>query len=244
MMKKEIPRSAEIDILRCAAILMMMAYHLAYDLQVFYGWGIVNIFGLGWTTLERVTASLFLSLTGLCFMISWQRSTSTIKYLRRGVKILCYGFVVSIATYIVDPDSFVRFGILHLIGVATIILPLFIRFGRLNLLIGIGVIMMSLLIPSMMTETSMLLPLGLRPFGFQSVDYFPFIPWFGVILIGVSMGHIVVRSPERYTFISPINKDSALPLRILRTISAHSLEIYMVHQPVLLGILWLIRAHL
>jgi uncharacterized membrane protein len=236
-MKREIPRLAEIDILRVTAILMMMVYHLAYDLQIYYGWGI-DVFGLGWTIVERSTACLFLLLTGLCFVISWQRSTSMKKYIKRGITILCYGLVVSIATYVADPDTFVRFGILHLIGLSTVLLPFFARFGRWNAVIGVIVIMLSDILLRQTVDTSILLPLGFMPAGFQSVDYFPLLPWFGVILIGTALGTVFTRNPERYRWLRPIDQHSNAGLRLIQTISSHSLIIYMVHQPVFLCILW------
>lgn len=239
-MTTKIPRSAEIDILRVTAILMMMVYHLAYDLQIYYGWGI-DVFGLQWTILERSTACLFLLLTGVCFVISWQRSTSMKKYFKRGITILCYGLVVSIATYVIDPDTFVRFGILHLIGLSTVLLPLFVRFGRWNAVIGVIVIMLSDILLRQTVDTSVLLPLGFMPAGFQSVDYFPLLPWFGVILIGTAIGAVFTRNPERYRWLRPIDQQSNAGLRFIQTISSHSLIIYMVHQPVFLCILWFLH---
>ena len=239
-MTTKIPRSAEIDILRVTAILMMMVYHLAYDLRVFYGWGI-DVYGLGWTMLERSTACLFLLLTGLCFVTSWQRSASMKKYIKRGITILCYGLVVSVATYVLDPDTFVRFGILHLIGLSTVLLPLFVRFGRWNAVIGVIVMMLSHFLLRQTVDTSFLLPLGFMPNGFQSVDYFPLLPWFGVILIGTALGTVFMRNPERYRWLRPIDQQSNVGLRLIQTISSHSLIIYVVHQPVFLIILKMIN---
>lgn len=235
-MTTKIPRSAEIDILRVTAILMMMVYHLAYDLHVFYGWGI-DVQNFGWMLLQRSTACLFLLLTGLCFVISWQRSTSMKKYIKRGIAILCYGLVVSIATYLADPDTFVRFGILHLIGLSTVLLPLFVRFGRWNAVIGLIVIMLSSFLLRQSVDTSLLLLLGFMPAGFQSVDYFPLLPWFGVILTGSALGTVFTRNPERYRWLRPIDQQSNAGLRLIQTVSSHSLIIYMVHQPVFLVIL-------
>lgn len=238
-MKKTIPRSIEIDFLRSLAIVIMILYHAAYDLHVYRGWGI-DVFGLRWTILARSSACTFLIIVGLCFVISWERNPSWIKVIRRTGKILAYACIVSLATYIADPESFVRFGILHLIGASALLLPLFVRLGAWNALLGVLTISFGVYLEPLISGLGIIqLPLGFPPPSFTSVDYFPFIPWFGVILIGMSLGWIYVRSPERYTVLraSEETVQQSIVLRSVRAVSSHSLVIYMVHQPVILAIL-------
>ncbi len=209
---------------------MMMSYHLAYDLSDYYGWNI-NVYSGGWKLLEQSCATLFLLLTGFCFVLSQKRSRSWKKYFRRGLKILAYGFVVSIATYLFDSETYVRFGILHLIGISTMLLPFFAPLKTLNVIIGMLIITCGAFIRSGTSSSELLLPFGLTPLGFMTIDYFPMLPWFGVVLIGVAMG---------YAFHSKIPlhaEEKSRTQSAIKWISAHSLVIYMVHQPIFLALL-------
>jgi len=223
-------RSTFIDFARVAAILLMIVYHAAFDMQVYWGWD-MDVLGGGWLAMGRITASTFLFLVGLSFTLSWRRTPLWQKYLRRGVTILGYGLAVSLATYVLDPETYVRFGILHLIGVATVLLPFFVRFGKWNIALGLLTFLIGTFTKGHVAEGSLLLPLGLMPPGFRSVDYFPLLPWLGVILLGVAFGtfRFSKRLPE-----------PKLPRRIagiITAISKKSLLIYMVHQPILIILL-------
>ncbi len=238
-MKTMPQRSTDIDILRSVAIVMMVTYHAAYDLHVYRGWGI-DVFGMPWTILARTSACIFLVLVGLCFVISWERKPFWRNVVHRTGRILAYACIVSVATYIADPVSYVRFGILHLIGATALLLPLFVKLRAWNCLLGILIIVVSTQLGDLIRGKSvLLLPLGITPPGFVSVDYFPVFPWFGVILVGMALGAVYVRSPERYTVIRASEKtvQQSIILRSVKTISSHSLVIYMLHQPIILAIL-------
>jgi uncharacterized membrane protein len=233
-------RYIEIDVLRTLAIAGMVLYHTLYDLVVFYKWDI-NLFSGGWTLFERATATLFLLLVGVSFAISWSKTKNTLpltlayhKYLRRGLLILAGGILISTVTYAVEPETFVRFGILHLIGVSILLLPFFIIFKEGNALIGLAVIGLWSTVKHTTASGPLLLPFGVMPPHFQTIDYFPLIPWFGVILLGFSMGYFLyVRHAHPAMRISNSMQWITWPGR-------HSLIIYLVHQPVVLGVLYLI----
>jgi uncharacterized membrane protein len=226
-------RSLLIDLTRVMAIGLMIVYHAAFDVQMYWNWDI-DVFQGGWYILERITASSFLLLVGISFAISWKATPISQKYWRRGLQILGYGFIVSIVTYVLDPETYVRFGILHLIGIATVLLPLAARLERWNAILGICCIAAG----SMMTKSTLvspvLLPLGIMPGGFRSVDYFPIFPWIGVIFLGAALGSIHLSRPL---------PEPSLPRRLAKVITAvskKSLIIYMLHQPVLIALLRII----
>lgn len=240
-------RHVEIDLLRTFAIAAMALYHLVYDLAAFYGWNVDPEHG-GWWLLARATATLFLLLVGISFSVSWHRHLSRHgqawspatdlqrgwkKYLRRGAVVFGCGLLVSAATYVADPQTYVRFGILHLIGISMLLLPLFAPLREGNALLGIAVIASGLAIPGTAVHTSLLLPFGWMPADFTTVDYFPLLPWFGVPLIGVAIGHFLYVRPG----------PPRLPrLRVPSWVTwpgRHALLLYLVHQPVLLLLLWL-----
>ena len=82
-----------------------------------------------------------------------------------------------------------------------------------------------------------LIPLGLRMEGFQSSDYFPLLPNFGFFLLGAVLGKTVYASGQS---LLPKVKETNPVLRFLRGCGKHSLWIYLLHQPVLSGICYLI----
>lgn len=224
-------RSVEIDLLRVIAIILMMIYHTAFDLQTFYGWNIDVFDGLWWL-LGKLSVVTFLLLVGISFSISWSRSPVTSRTLKRGVRILAYGLVVTIITYFFDSSNYVRFGILHLIGISLLLLPLARRFRIWNIPLGIVIVGTGVLIQGNTVNTSLLLPLGFIPPDFLSMDYYPILPWFGIVLIGTSFGRIFIKAG-----MPTIYKQESRYTCGLEAISKRSLLIYMVHQPIVLFIL-------
>ncbi len=101
--------------------------------------------------------------------------------------------------------------------------------------------------------------LGFMMPGFRSSDYFPLIPWFFLFLCGYFIGVLwkqkaagVKQSPGTMQSAGarqPVGvKQSAagatagksLPVRFLSFLGRHSLLIYMLHQPVIYGVVWLL----
>jgi uncharacterized membrane protein len=71
--------------------------------------------------------------------------------------------------------------------------------------------------------------IGLMTYKPATEDYVPFIPWFGVVLLGIALGHRLYRQGYLY------NLPSSIWEKRLATVGQHSLLIYMLHQPLLLG---------
>jgi uncharacterized membrane protein len=244
-------RYFEIDLLRSLAILGMVIYHTAYDLEVFYGWPVLRSLGVGGWLLARSTAVLFLLLVGISFRISWERiharrdpwplgvwwpthnvSRYWSKYFRRGFQIFLCGMLVTAATYVWDPSTYVRFGVLHLIGVSIVLLPIFTKLKEGNALLGLAFLVAGNALMGTTASTSLLLPMGIPPKHFATVDYFPLLPWFGVVLLGDALGHaLYVRSLRWRSHLPSIHPPLITPT------SRRSLVIYLVHQPILFLVL-------
>ena len=202
-------RIIEIDILRTFAILMMVAYHVAYDLYAFYDWDI-NLFGSSWQTFRIITASLFLLIAGVTSNFSRDP-------LRRAMIVIGCALLITAVTYVYDPSTFIYFGILHCLGIGMLLLILFRRLNELNILLGIAVLFFP-------TPTAPL----------PTLDYYPFLPWFGLMLIGYGIGHyLYIRNDLRFLFSTFRFPLSTFPGR-------HSLIIYLVHQPIILLLLRLL----
>ncbi|HPX72324.1 MAG TPA: heparan-alpha-glucosaminide N-acetyltransferase [Methanoregulaceae archaeon] len=232
-------RYPEIDIARGIAVVMMVVFHIAFDLS-FLGIAAIPVGSPPWRVFAMATAALFLLLVGISLSISsgyartrLSRSDFTLKYLKRGAGIFAIGVGISIVTWIILPGAFIVFGILHLIGLSIALSPLYSRYSWQNLLAGLGIILFSPAVAAMRGD-GWLVWLGIHPPAFYSIDYTPVFPWFGVVLIGVFLGTILYpRAARRWDHEVP-----TLPGSPLRYLGRHSLAIYLIHQPVILGILF------
>ncbi len=250
-------RYPELDLLRTAAIILMVVYHFAFDLQFFYGLPLEVRTG-GWLVLQRITANLFLLLVGVSGAISHDRmrrknlglQAQWLHVGKRAGIILGAGMLVTVATYIVDPSTYVRFGILHLIALSALLLPLLRPLREGTILLGLLVSFPSDTIRSALPPSVLLIPLGAPPVAFQTIDYFPLLPWFATILIGFGLGHLLyvrwtrwretlLPHPHPRPFDLAQGKRGAAVLSTLSWPGRHSLLIYLIHQPLILAALWM-----
>lgn len=220
---------------------MMILFHILFDLY-FFGIRPVNVISGFWRYFGFATASLFLTIAGISLSVSHARAVQSvpalteagvwIKFLKRGAFIFACGLLVTLATFLYPGEGFVVFGILQVIGVSIMISPLFFRFGRYNLLLGAAVIVTGISISLASFDGPLwLLPLGIHPDSFRSLDYEPIFPWSGLVLMGMGLGDLAYPGGRRRGALSKLLQKSASPLAAL---GRHSLLIYLVHQPVIL----------
>lgn len=246
-------RYPEIDFLRTLAIVMMVVYHLAFDLAVFYGYAI-DVYGGEWHALAVSTASLFLLLVGIGCRLLWQgmhaagavQSRILGRFFRRGATVLACGMGITALTYVIEPGAYIRFGILHLIGVSLLLCSVLSRYARTSFVAGIAILASGPLVGAASNPSPLLLPLGIHEYGLYTWDYFPLAPWFGIVLVGIGIAGIAYngkcalsREQGRFrcwldtVFRRPWIRWTLLPGR-------RSLLLYLVHQPLLLAVLWLL----
>lgn len=243
-MENSSKRFWEIDVLRGMAIIMMVLYHLSYDLY-FLGDFPIKIYSLSWTLFQRTTASLFLLLVGISLTISYsklkskyQRKAIFIRNLKRGIKILAWGAVITIFTFIFLTNGVILFGILHLIGVSIIISFPLLEYKYKNLVLGLIVILIGAYLSNFTFNTNYLLWLGFEPNSFFSFDYFPILPWYGVVLIGIFLGNLAYPESKRRFYIPDLS--SNIISRGLSFLGKHSLKIYLIHQPIIILMLYVL----
>ena len=157
-----------------------------------------------------------------------------------------WGMVITLVTGVYMEQWVVIIGILHLIGAATILSIPFLAFRpadtRLHvaLYLGLGVALIAL--GSYLNRVPVTYPwlviFGLRPPTLFQFDYFPLLPWFGVCLLGVLAGQVLYPGGVR-RFELPAWGERA-GIKQLSWLGRHSLAIYLIHQPILFGIFYLI----
>jgi uncharacterized membrane protein len=232
-------RFREIDATRGIAILMMIVFHTVFDLS-FFQIAPVNVSTGFWRYFAMATASLFLLVVGISLVVSHARASGKLsgpllakKFLLRGAGIFALGLLATLATMLYLREGFIIFGILHLIGVSVMLSVLFFRFGKYNIILGLLCIAGGFFIGTM-TGPVWLLPLGIQPASFASVDYTPLIPWFGAVLIGMGMGEFLYAGGVRRFEVPHIPERIVAPLAFA---GQYSLIIYLVHQPVIILLL-------
>ena len=243
--KSKAARFWEIDALRGVAIIMMITFHLMWDLWFFRVLPNVVLYAGFWKYFQRTTAILFLLLVGVSLTVSYRRSAGWqhppptmqgwLMFAVRGLRIFGWGMAVSLAVWLAG-IGYVHFGILHLIGVSIVLAYPLLRFRWLNLGLWAIFFLAGGWLQPLRVESTWLVWLGLRPAGYAPNDYFPLIPWFGVVLLGVFVGNTLYQEAGR--LIPLPNWQRAALVRLLQWLGRHSLLIYLVHQPVLLAILF------
>ena len=231
----------EIDFLRGFAIILMIFFHILYDLNFF---SITNfrIYSGILLYIARLSASIFVVLVGISLSISYSRVENRlktndiiIKFIKRGLKTLVLGVVISVITWFYIPRGFVVFGILHFIGLSIILSLIFIRYRYINIIFGSFFIIVGLYLKTLTFNFNILIPLGFIPNNFWTIDYFPLFPWFGIILIGISIGNLIYPNFNRKYEIKDLSKN--LFVKSFCFLGRNSLFIYFLHQPIIIGLI-------
>jgi uncharacterized membrane protein len=237
----------EIDSLRGVAIVMMVTFHFIFDLYYFRIYSLDVHSGFLWW-FARLTAFTFIFLVGVSLSLSNSRTILKANYgsqknlfythLKRGLKIFGYGLIITAITWIFIREGFIMFGILQLIGISIILGYPFLKYRYANLISGIIFIAVGIYLMGFKFDFYELLWLGFTPYNFYTLDYFPLLPWLGVVSLGIFFGNTLYGSYTRHFKLLDLSK--YLPLKVLGFLGRHSLFIYFIHQPVLIIILLIV----
>ena len=218
-------RLDELDALRGIALGMMLVSNFVSDLNFFDIMDVAE--GSGWWWFSRLTAGLFVAVAGVAaFLASHKEDTHQVLY--RSLRLAGCAYAITVVTWLAIPQAFVRFGVLHLLALAGLVV-LSMR-GRAWLALPIGTA--CLLLPWLTLSGSEWL--GLRGYDYVTVDYFPLKPWLGVFLLAYFAGsHTYADRRPRLPYKWPT---------ALLWLGRHTLPIYLLHQPVIMGMLLLANA--
>lgn len=230
----------EVDLARGITVILMIYFHLMWDLS-FLGLSDVPIYSAGWQGFARGIGSSFNTLLGLSVYLTAQRlpdAGHVWRYgLRRGAMIIGLGLIITVATFFSAGDEFVRFGILHELGVALILCTALVRLPYLwNATIALIMIAAGFALGNLRLDTPWLLWLNIVPPDMGMVDFYPLIPWGGFAVLGLALGPVFYPGGRR-RFGLPDLGDFA-PVRGLNFLGRNSLVIYLLHQPLILALLY------
>ncbi len=226
-----------LDVARGAALVAMFVYHFTWDLR-FFGLTDADVIGdPRWRWFARGIAATFLFLVGIGLVLAHGDGLRQGPFLRRLALIAGAAALVTVGTYAAMPDGTIWFGILHAIAASSVLALPFL--GAPLPLVG-AVAGLVFAAPSLLAadlfNAAIFYPLGLRTIEPSTNDYVPLLPWFGCVLAG-----ILVARVARHGLIRLMGTDVP-PLRPLAFMGRHSLVVYLLHQPVFLGALWLFTA--
>ncbi len=227
----------ELDVLRGVCILGMVVVHLIYDLQTFFSLPFLadsRLFDL----IKQWGGVLFLLISGICVTLGSHP-------VRRGLIVFACGLICSAVTAgmyflnMADKSIIIYFGVLHCLGVCMLLWPLFKRLPVWALgLLGLGLTVLGLWISgNVVVDFPWLIPLGLVPEDFASSDYFPLLSNLGFFLVGAFLGKTLYRKKE--TLLPRVNPANPV-LAFFTRLGKWSLPVYLLHQPVITGLLYLI----
>ena len=227
-------RVAGIDVLRAIALIAMIAYHFCFDLRYF---GVIAPdleHGPFWLVARTVILSSFLLLVGVSLVLADARKMSTAHFWRHVGTIAGCAVVVSAASYWLFPLTFIWFGVLHAIAVTLVLARPLVRFPLFALMIGLIVIAAGITFSHPVFNQFALGWIGFLTVKPYAEDYVPLFPWAGVVFCGIAAGHALIRN--RFTLLASL----ATPPRWFAWLGRHTLIVYMLHQPILIGGLWLV----
>lgn len=213
-----------LDALRGLAVLWMIIFHFSYDMTIlgFVDWDFSQGF---WWVFPRVIAFTFLYCVGASLNyvhrpeIRWDNLKS------RTIKIGLGAILVSIGTYFLFPRQWVFFGTLHCILVGSILGALLVNHRKLAFGMMLTIMLGQYVLGLDIQWVSSIIQ---KP----SMDFIPIYPWFWAILLGITLNPILARQGLLQRLKYP---------KLLGLMGHHSLKIYLIHQPLIYGLLLLVR---
>ena len=228
-----------VDATRGVAIVLMIAYHFSFDLAFFGALRADFNNDPFWLGSRSLIVTLFVGLVGVSLALSSGRGAGRASFWKRQARIGACALLVSIASWWMFPGTFIFFGILHFIFVASLLGGALLRFATPAAAIGaLGAVALAggIFFSSPMFDAAPMQWLGLMTRKPATEDYVPLLPWIGVVFLGIAAGQLAARSPAVSSWLASQDRLAFTPLAWM---GRHSLAIYMLHQPVLLGMLFL-----
>lgn len=226
-------RYDEIDIIKGIAVICMIIFHFFYFPNQ-YGFKEIEYNTTTLNFISKFAQVIFITCVGINLVFAKKKNNDPRVHIQRVMKIAFYAVLMSLFTYHVFKDKYVKFGILHFVAFSSLILFMFVDDINKMKLITLGVFIIYLL-NHFKPELFKIIP---QPFAFiggfyndryNAVDHFPIMPWILLICLGTFIGnHLINNNINTPSFIT----NNALS-NTLKNIGKRSLEIYAVHWAIL-----------
>ena len=219
----------------------MAIYHLSWDLADFRLAPPTLPFTPQMRLLSHIVASAFLVLVGVSLALAHRSGVNLRAFWRRFAIVAGAAALVTAGSFAFAPSEPITFGILHCIAVASLLAwPFVTAPAWASLAMGFAAIVAPSLGRSALFDPPWLLWLGLGEALPNTLDWRPLLPWAGVVFLGLGAARLPgvltwLKRPDRW-------RARLAPARSICFAGRHSLPIYLVHQPIFLGLLWALTA--
>ena len=248
--RNELPRLDIVDGARGVAIAMMIAYHFCFDLT-YFGWTRWAMLGDSrWIAWRTIIVASFLLLVGVSLALRDareramdDRGAANKAFVGRWLQVAGAALLVTVGSALLFPASFIYFGVLHFVAVALWICRRAPRTGAWAIALGILAIALGVLVRDPTFDPRLINWIGFAEQKPITEDYVPLFPWLGVVLIGCGVGALWAgRGCRLSPLVSRVWQATPHGVRMLLANSGRwSLTIYLVHQPLLIGAMELIK---
>lgn len=226
-----------LDAARGLALVAMFIFHVCWDLAYF------RLTPEGFTDSARfhgfghAIAASFVFIAGLGLTLAARNGLDLHSALMRIGLIAISALGVTAVTYLIFPDAFIWFGILHVLALGSALsLPLLFAPALLVAAIAFVALALPLLISDPALDAPVWQWLGLGTHPPVTNDWRPLLPWFGIMLLGLLAGRIILAKglPQPLDTWQPRN----LLGRSLVWGGRRTLLLYLTHQPVLFALVF------
>jgi len=223
-----------LDAARGIAVAAMVVYHFSWDLR-YFGYIASEVEdGLGWRIFAHAIAGSFLFIVGVSLVLASRRGIDWRRYLKRLGVIVASALAITIATWFTFRETFIFFGILHNIALASVLGLAFLRAPvAVTIAAAIFCFVAPFFLASPIFDHWALVWIGLSTTLPRTNDFVPLLPWFGAVLLGIAAAELWPRlGLDRRMDWSAVQ----IPAPLL-FVGRHSLLIYLLHQPILFGVM-------
>lgn len=228
------PRFDRLDALRGVAIVWMAVFHLAFDLAHF-GFTESNFKrDPFWLHQRTAIVTLFLLCAGAGQAIALAEGQSPGRFWRRWAQVAAGAVLVSAGSWLMFPASFISFGVLHGIAAMLIVVRFTAGWGVWRWPLGLAAIALPHLVADPFFDTRWTNWVGLVTRLPVTEDWVPMLPWLGVVWWGAAGAEALLRQRREW-----LAGAIAPAVRPLAALGRWSLSFYMLHQPILIGAVWL-----
>lgn len=235
-----------LDDIRGITLISMMLFHAMWDAVYIYHKDITWYHGKGAYIWQQSICWTFIFLSGFC----WSFGN---KKWKRGLTVFSWGLIITVVTLVFMPEDRVVFGVLTLLGTCMLVMiPMDKVLKHIAPSVGILLSMILFLVfrninrgylgfegwnllplPSFMYANIVTTFLGFPEVGFYSTDYFSLFPWLFLFWTGYFFNRLCTA--KGYL---ELLKNKGIGL--FEMIGKNSLLIYMLHQPLIYGILFVL----
>lgn len=236
-------RFDRLDALRGLALIWMAVFHFCFDLST-YRLLDANFYADPlWTTQRTCILSLFLLCAGAGQAVATSQGQTWARFWRRWAQIVGCAGLVSLGSWVMFPQSYISFGVLHGMAVMLVVVRLTSPLRGWLWLLGAVAVFLPTVIQHPFFDTRLTNWVGLVTHKPITEDYVPVLPWLGVMWWGMAATQWILSHRRHWLATQSMGSgDNAGLARALAAVwqklavlGRWSLMFYMVHQPVLIG---------